>query len=175
MLKEFGPTIRFLLRFVGIYVVGNLLYGWYVTINYPAADPATQWVTEQTAVVLHLFDDTVNTSEHPSKPFVLLNQGNRAVVSVFEGCNGINVMVIFLAFVFAFGKPGKDLFWFVPIGIVILHVSNIARLAGLYYVNLAFPRSVYFIHKYVFTASIFAVVFVLWIFWVRRVKTREQQ
>ena len=30
-LKEFKPTILFLVKFIGIYIVANLLYGIYVT------------------------------------------------------------------------------------------------------------------------------------------------
>jgi hypothetical protein len=51
-IKEFAPTILFLVKFVGIYLVGNFLYGLYVTHYEPGPDLVTHWVTAQTAAVL---------------------------------------------------------------------------------------------------------------------------
>src|SRR5687768_4371238 len=96
--KEFLPTILFLVKFVGIYLVGNFLYGLYVTTYEPAPDPATQWVTDQTAMVLTVCGWSAGTNDRGDKPITNLNYEGKDILAVYEGCNGINVMIIFVAF-----------------------------------------------------------------------------
>ncbi len=45
---------------------------------------------------------------------------------------------------------------------------NLARISLLFWVALYLPDLVYFVHKYLFTAILFVIVFVLWIVWVRK-------
>lgn len=173
ILLEFKPTILFLVKFIGIYVTGNLLYGVYVTAWYPDADPATRWVTHQTAQVLRLSGWPAVANDALHKPTTVISSQGVEIVSVFEGCNGLNVMVIFLAFVLAFGPYRKAMAWFIPLGIVLIHLTNLLRIGLLFLVTIYFPRSLYFAHKYLFTAFIFLVVFVLWIWWVKRYSPRS--
>ena len=47
------PTIIFLAKFLGIYLVANLLYGAYVTSFEPAPDRVTSAVAQQTSAALN--------------------------------------------------------------------------------------------------------------------------
>jgi exosortase family protein XrtF len=167
-IKEFTPTILFLLKFVGIYVVGNFLYGLYVTAYAPAPDPVTHWITDQTASVLTSFGWPTISVALPDKPTTRLDFGGRIILAVYEGCNGINVMIIFIGFLIAFGPLTKQLFWFIPIGLLIIHVMNLARITLLFWVSIYMKHYMYFMHKYFFTAILYVVVFILWVWWVRK-------
>ena len=166
--KEFLPTILFLVKFVGIYLVGNFLYGLYVTAYDPTPDPATRWVTGQTAVVLTVCGWPSDTNDRINKPITNLSYKEKNVLAVYEGCNGINVMIIFVAFLFAFGPVSKSLFWFIPLGLLVIHVMNLARITLLFWVSIYMTEYMYFMHKYFFTAVLYVVVFVLWVWWVRK-------
>ena len=166
--KEFLPTILFLVKFVGIYLVGNFLYGLYVTAYEPTPDPATRWVTGQTAVVLTVCGWPSDTNDRINKPITNLNYKGKNVLAVYEGCNGINVMIIFVAFLFAFGPISNALFWFIPLGLLIIHLVNLARITLLFWVSIYMTEYMYFMHKYFFTAILYVVVFVLWVWWVRK-------
>ena len=168
LLREFRPTILFLIKFIGIYLVGNVLYGLYVTAYDPAPDPATRWVTLQTARALDIAGWPATTADYAHKPTTIILHEGRGIVSVYEGCNGLNVMVIFMGFVLAFGPMRKAMWWFIPLGILLIHLSNLLRIGLLFLVTLYFPRTLYFAHKYLFTAFIFLIVFGLWIWWVRK-------
>src|SRR5688572_21390889 len=82
--KEFLPTILFLVKFVGIYLVGNFLYGLYVTAYEPTPDPATQWVTDQTAVVLTVCGWPSDTNDRINKPITNLNYKGKNVLARSE-------------------------------------------------------------------------------------------
>ena len=167
-LKEFKPTILFLVKFIGIYLVANLLYGLYVTAYSPGPDPITSLASRQTAVALGICGWPSTTQDNEKKPTTLLIHEGRSVLAIYEGCNGINIMIIFVAFLFAFGPTGKPLWIFALAGILIIHLMNLLRISLLFWVVLYLPNFVYFVHKYLFTAILFVFVFVLWIVWVRK-------
>lgn len=166
--KEFKPTILFLVKFIGIYVVGNFLYGWYVTVYEPSPDPVTHWVTDHTAAVLSSCGWPTVVEDRANKPTSNLKYDGKNILAVYEGCNGINVMIIFVAFLIAFGPLSRPLFWFIPAGLLIIHVMNLARITLLFWVSLYQKDYLYFMHKYFFTAILYVVVFVLWVWWVRK-------
>jgi len=168
MLKEFWPSIAFLLKFVGLYLVLNLLYGLYVDSFNPKPDPITIEVARQTHGVLNLFGFETTTSVEDRETGVYINNVARPVISVYEGCNGLNVFIIFISFLLAYGRPRKSLLWFIPLGMLIIHLTNLARIALLYHVSLSYPDYLYFTHKYFFTGIIYVSVFGLWWWWVVR-------
>jgi exosortase family protein XrtF len=167
-LKEFKPTILFLTKFLGIYLIGNFLYGLYITSYEPKPDPVTHVVTVPTAGIINACGYPVETRDRAAKPTTDIVYLGSNILSVYEGCNGINTMIIFLAFLFAFGPISKPLWWFAPLGVLIIHLMNLGRISLLFFVTEYMPRAMYFTHKYFFTAILYVVIFVLWVWWVRR-------
>jgi exosortase family protein XrtF len=167
-LKEFKPTIFFLLKFVGLYLVLNVFYGMYVTSFNPRPDPVTRWVTEQTGALLSWVNHPTQTIHQLKKATSTIRHHGHAIVSVYEGCNGVNIVIIFISFLFAFGPYIRKMIWFIPLGILIIHFFNLVRIAGLFLITLYKPQWTYFLHKYLFTAFIYVVVFLLWFWWVNQ-------
>lgn len=172
--REFRPTIFFLGKFLGIYLAGNLLYGWFITAYYPEPDPVTIAVTRHSAGILDLFTPA-HPVVHMTKPTVSIYGTDRSVVSVYEGCSGLNVAIIYMAFLVAFGPLSMRLLWFAPLGLVIIHIANLLRIVLLFVVASRLPGYLYFTHKYLFTAFIYIVVFILWFVWVRMHKPKTQE
>jgi exosortase family protein XrtF len=172
LFSEFRPTFLFLGKFLGFYLVGNFLYGVYVTVWHPLPDPVTVWVTEQSAALLNRFGWETTTFNHMVKPTTYIAMGNQPVLAVYEGCNGLNVMIVFLSFLFSFGPVSKAMVWFIPMGVLFIYFSNLLRIILLFIVSVNLPDFLYLTHKYLFTAIIYAVVFVLWAWWVLRLSNR---
>lgn len=167
------PTILFLVKFIVIYIVGNFLYGLYATAYEPSPDPATYWVTDQAAMVLTACGWSTDAENRTDKATTELSHDGKRILAVYEGCNGINVMIIFVAFLVAFGPIGNKLLWFIPLGLLIIHLMNLARITLLFWVSMYWPDYMYFTHKYFFTAILYVVVFVLWVWWVRKYTTQK--
>jgi exosortase family protein XrtF len=165
--SEFKPTIFFLLKFVGLYLVGNILYGLFITAYEPKPDPVTRTVTEQTAIVLQVCGYRVSVEDREARPTTDITYFGKRKLSVYEGCNGINTMIIFIAFLLAFGPISRPLLWFIPLGLLIIHFANLSRIALLFFVSEYLPKAMYFTHKYFFTAILYVVIFALWLWWVR--------
>lgn len=174
MLKEFRPTILFLAKFIGIYFIANLAYGFWVTSYYPRPDPVTELITHQSAWALRQMGWETSVENSGSRPTTFIECDGRRIVSVFEGCNGIGVGIVFLSFLGAMGPLGRAVGWFAALGLLILYASNVSRIVFLFLVSMNFRQYFYFAHKYLFTASIYAVVLVLWVWWVKKYPRLEQ-
>lgn len=170
VISQFKPALLFLARFLAVYVVGNVLYGLYIESFGDEVDAVTRVVTEHTSALLQITGEATSTGDRAGRPIVLLmNASDGTVLNVFEGCNGLNVMIVFVAFLVAFGGPLKKMAWFIPAGLLIIHVFNLLRIGLLYYVATHFEQYFYFFHKYLFTAILYMVVFGLWVYWVTKI------
>ncbi|MBL7853026.1 MAG: exosortase family protein XrtF [Cyclobacteriaceae bacterium] len=167
LVKQFKPALRFLGVFLAVYLVGNTLYGVWIQHLNPAADPITVFVTTQTADLLSLVAHPVEAVRSSTKPTVHLQFQQETRLVVYEGCNGVNVMIVFLAFTLGFGGRFKSMVWFIPLGLALIHVANLFRIMALYAVAIQFPKYFYYTHKYLFTASLYVGVLLLWWWWVR--------
>lgn len=165
--KEVKPSFFFLARFLVFYLVCNFLYGWWITSYEPKPDPATVAVTNHSAFLLDLSGYDVKTILHQSKPAQRILHNERPVLSVFEGCNGINVWIIFTAFIIAFSKFSKKAIVFILAGTVVIYLANLGRIIFLFFISLSYPDAVYFFHKYFFTAGLYVVVFAMWYYWIK--------
>ena len=165
---EFRPTFHFVGLFLVVFIVGNVVYGLFVSYFDPEPDPLTILVTKQSSSFLNLIGFETTTFIHSSLATIsILNKG-RAIVSVYEGCNGVNIMVVFLAFLIAFPKPARSpVRWVGFLGCILIHLINVMRIDVLFGVAFYYPEFLYIYHKYIFTATIYGIVFLLWLLWVR--------
>ena len=167
LVKQFKPALGFLGVFLAVYLVGNTLYGVWIQHLNPAADPITQVVSRHSASLISFLIEPVEAVVNTNGPTVFLQQAGDTQLNVYEGCNGVNVTIVFFAFVLAFGGSFARALWFVPLGLVLIHAANLARVILLYWVVTSFPNYFYYVHKYLFTASLYVGVLVLWWWWVQ--------
>ena len=175
-IKEFKAPILFLVKFLILYLVLNLAYGLFIDHYSPKPDPVTQLVTKNTDFLLRSIGYSTGTTLDPNGPYVVLNENDVAILSVYEGCNGVNVAIIFMAFLLSFGRVNVKLAWFVPLGLALIHIVNLLRIGLLFYITKFLPGYLYFTHKYLFTAIIYVLVFLMWYLWLTKMyKYRAQR
>jgi len=80
-------------------------------------------------------------------------------------CNGLELFALFTGFVIAY--PGKlsNKLWFIPAGLLSIHLLNILRVIGLALLSYHAPEKLEFNHTYTFTFIVYSYVFFLWIIW----------
>ncbi len=166
-MKRFLPTLFFLIRFLGIYVIGTLLYQFYLKQFPKEIDPFSWNVTNQVAHMLSLDLPIVSCQCYPGHQMVDIFSDASIVIRFIEGCNGVSVMILFLAFVIAFFKPIKHVIWFIPVGIVFIHGANLIRLIVLGFIQYYIPTWSNLFHDYLFPLAIYGAVFLLWVVWIR--------
>lgn len=166
LFHEFKPALYFLGKFLAFYFAGNILYGLYVESYEQRPDGMTLSTTAQTSWLLNRMGYDADLGDVPGTRKVALIESGDVVLFVFEGCNGINVMIVFVAFLVAFGGPWKALAVFLPAGLLIIHLFNLLRISLLYFLAERQSTQFYYYHKYFFTATLYLVVFGLWALWV---------
>ena len=174
MLKEFKPTIFFLLKFAIIFGIGSFLYGSYISSfrkqEPPKTDDFTVWVASQTNALLVTLGYESHLWYPEKEPIVVIyiDGYEEDNVSFYEGCNGVNIMILFVAFVFAFGNRYKQMVWFIPVGLLAIHLFNLMRLVSLSLMATLSHSVFHFTHKFAFTGVIYAFVLVLWYLWATK-------
>lgn len=163
--RNYGIALRFTAVFIGTYLALNLLYGWWVEWQSPEPDGMTRLVAGQCESSLQLIGYEARSIQTEGLPSIHLFNGDRLVLNVFEGCNGLNVMIVFLSFLAATARRWGTFAWYAAAGCVILHVFNILRIDLLFWLGDTSPNLFHYFHKYLFTATIYGVVFLLWWAW----------
>lgn len=167
MFNDFKPVLIILLRFLLIYLAFLGLYQLY--LNYfsgTGLDPVSKWIADQSTAVqnfLNYKSEMVDQPERETSWFYVDGEYRSRMV---EGCNAISVMILFLAFIFAFYNGAKT-FVFAISGLVFLHIMNVLRIAGLNLLIIEFPKYIKIGHDYFFPAIIYGSVVLLWLIWIK--------
>jgi exosortase family protein XrtF len=167
--NEFKPAILFLLRFVITFTVLSLTYGFWVEGYTEVADPITRNVSGQVRAILSWFYEGVTSTPRVGDPSMDIHINGKYSISIFEECNGVAIFNLFISFIVGFWGGFKKLAWFGLTGFIIIHIANLVRLLFLAQMALTNSPFFHFTHKYLFTLSIYAIVFVLWYFWMNKV------
>jgi exosortase family protein XrtF len=167
IIKKYRPVWLFILKFFGLYIVGVLIYRNYLNQFDGGTDGITLMVTEQAADLLSLKFDDITTYSCETCTHSEIRILENPFIYMIEGCNSVSVMLLFVAFVFAFSAPVKHYFWFIPVGLASIYITNLARIFILGIVRIYYFEYFNAFHDYVFPAIIYGMVVVLWIVWVK--------
>ncbi|MBX7124412.1 MAG: exosortase family protein XrtF [Cyclobacteriaceae bacterium] len=162
------PAFRFVLTFLLSYVMANVVYGVYIEALGNEPDWFTTVVSQLTVVSLQSAGINAALAVNPHAPTWLLQIDNHTILSVYEGCNAVNVLIVLNAFFLAYTNTHPARWKWVVAGNVLVYGANIVRLLLLCWVAIHFKSYFYYVHKYAFTAAIYAVVFLVWFFWIRQ-------
>ena len=173
LIRENKKVLFFLLRFLGAFGGLSLVYAFWVDSFGDKADTFSWFVGRNLQLLFGA--ENLKLEQILWHPAIAVDYNGSSAVSLIEGCNGLAVMILFFAFVFAFKGNWKDLLWFVPLGLGIIHLFNLGRLALLIYLAHGNSPLFHFMHKYLFTLIIYAAVFGLWVVWVKKAGGRGQR
>ncbi len=177
---KYKSVIRFLVLFLGTYVVLSLFYNAYLHFGkseryYP--DPITHLVAKQTSVLTSGFGYQAEITPHPEEASMKLIINGQYLARIVEGCNALSVMALFAAFIVAFHQKWKPTLLYIFVGAVLIYCANLFRIVLLAITLYEYPQYEEILHGVVFPAIIYGMVFLLWVLWVRRIpaKTFEDE
>lgn len=87
-------------------------------------------------------------------------------VWIGEPCNGIKIFGLFAIFIISFEGKIINKLWFIPFGILIIHILNIIRISILTYLSAVNPFILDFNHNITFQLIMYATILMLWFLWV---------
>lgn len=167
MFDDFKPVLKILLRFLVIYLM--LLGGYQLYLNdfeVQGLDPISRKIADNVVMVQNFLGYPSGLYDMVKEKSVYFYISGQYPTKMVEGCNAVSIMILFLSFIFAFYKGWKT-FVFSVIGLAILYILNVLRIAGLnviYVENEAWGNAA---HDYAFPAIIYGGVVILWLIWIK--------
>lgn len=170
----FPFTVRLIIsKALLFYILYRLFFSLQLnTINYPL----TSNVGEYSIKLLNTFVDPPNFSvkrEFVNGEEFISSQiyfNDKKVVYIADGCNSLIIFVRYFSFIFCFPSRFWRKFFYLISGIVIIHLLNIFRCAGLAYINLYHYPYFDLTHDYWFKWILYGAMFVMWILYLRKVQ-----
>ena len=173
-MKDFKEILFILLRFLGIWLVLFLMYQLFLNQYKGDIDAITRFVSDQSAFLLNKTGFETTTKDFPYYETIMFYIKEKPATRMVEGCNAVSVMIMFLAFVFAFYK-GVKTFYFAFAGIVLLYILNLFRIYVLNVIVVDFPALTKPAHDYFFPAIIYGGVVVLWLIWINKFVITDEE
>ncbi len=99
--------------------------------------------------------------------------GNTGYIAITHGCSGLKQILQFALLMMIFPGPWKQKLWYIPMGIFIVHLTNLFRIIGLAEVLVILPDYWKFSHDYIFRPFFYVVIFSLWVIWVEKFKNKN--
>ena len=94
---------------------------------------------------------------------------NGSWISINGSCAGDKQILQFMLLILIWPGLWKRKLWFVPLGMVIIHCTNILRIVLLSVVSSTRPEWWHQAHNSVLRGMFYVVILVLWIIWVERI------
>lgn len=168
---QYKPFLLFLGKFLLTYLVLTFVYETYLNqfdSEKLEVDGFTKLVATQTINSLNFFGFHAFQMSNLEALSVKLFYNKKYIAQIIEGCNGLSVIILFIAFVIAFTGKLKHTIAYIVIGSLFVHILNIARIGLLCILIFEFPEHEEILHGVIFPLIIYGFVFLLWVIWVNK-------
>ena len=157
------PIVKFLFKGLTLYLFWFFIYQWWV---HPL-----EWIDK--AIIKNTLSFSKLMLERMGYPVAL--SGDRFIqidgtsgLFMGDSCNGISLFALFSIFIIAFPGKGYVKLFFIPIGILLIHVLNIFRVIALAIIETYSYKWTEFNHTYTFTTLMYAFIFGGWVLWINK-------
>lgn len=172
----------FLKRALIIFIVWKLLYTF---ILFPLHIPdtqlrnATSWGTVQ--LLKWKFPQNIISKENKvstdkltgeETTSAIILKDNKKIIGIADACNGLELYVLYIAFLFCFSARWIKMVTYIVAGSAIIYIGNILRCYFISLMNIDRFNLIEVAHHYVFKLIMYAVIFSLWVLFL---KTNKQK
>ena len=98
---------------------------------------------------------------------------NGGYIGINESCSGLKPMLQFILLFLIFPGPWRKKLWFIPMGLLIVHLTNLFRIVGLAVVTVTVPQYWDFSHDYLFRPFFYVIIFLLWVWWAEKLSVKR--
>lgn len=169
------PVQSFLLRGLIVFIVWKVVYLGFFSVSRTLDRPLTNLVGEHS---VWLLNQTSRSNEYLAKemlhvtnfegeiqvaPVSRIDKNGKKLLHIADVCNGLELFVLYVGFILAMPAPWARKLLFIPLGMVIIHVVNILRCAGLCVLITSWKEHFDLAHHYIFKMVIYGVIFALWV------------
>jgi exosortase/archaeosortase family protein len=142
-------------------------------IIYPLYDYLTNLLyTNSKWVITHLTNVTFTFDDQLHKFY-----SSDGYVGVNHGCSGLKQFLQWTVLMIFFPGPWKKKLWFIPAGLIIVHIVNILRITSLVIlVSCDVSQSTWdFAHDWIMRPFFYVVMFGMWVIWVDNISVKRNK
>lgn len=142
----------------------NFLWGgwnWFKNVMAFALTTCTGWLLTAAGYTVAVYDRVIQI------------QGTRGIY-VADLCLGIAPMVIFTAFILAFGDNKRNKIWFIPLGLCLIFITNVARLIALALIQAHSNQYFDLAHDYVYLLLTYGLIFIMLMWWMNKLAFKQK-
>jgi len=173
---------QFILRALAILISWKILYLLFLLPMRVLDKPLSHSVANGTSWLLNKYTNspayyaksetgTVITDNGPViSPLEDVYFNQRTVVSIEDPCNALELFVLYAGFIVCMPASLWRKIIFIVGGILLIHITNVIRCAVVAYTIIYNPKYADFAHHYVFTFIVYALIIVLWLIFVKKLK-----
>jgi exosortase/archaeosortase family protein len=96
---------------------------------------------------------------------------NHGYVAIEKACSGLKQFYEWTVLMILFPGPWKKKLWYIPLGLLVIHLDNIIRIVILSVVVVHWPQHWDFIHMWILRPFFYVVIFALWVVWVEKIRS----
>jgi exosortase H (IPTLxxWG-CTERM-specific) len=152
------PAGRFVARYLAILAVGFALLA-LRPVNDHVVNPYTTFVARESCVVINLFGEGAAVRAQ-------VLSSHRFSVAIFNGCNGLEAILIFVSGVLAFPASWRRKLVGVAGGFLAIQIFNIVRIVALFYTGVFRPAWFSTAHIFVWQSLVIVFAVVMWLLWL---------
>ncbi len=157
--------------------VAVLYLGWYAAFEFLIKpdgrldDIITKNISQGIVYLMNLtgIDTYFTQARKIGETWIWVAGGSKPLVRVGASCNGLEPLVLFAIFIIAYPGKVKHKLWFIPAGLIIIHIANILRN---YWLSLMLYHQkmemFHLFHRYVFVFLIYLLIFGFWVLWANK-------
>lgn len=127
-------------------------------------------VARVTAGVLNFFGFDIQLF-----PNNVLKQENGFGIRIVWSCTGLKQAYIFFCIIAFYRGPFRKKLWFIPLGLVVVYLFNLFRIAAITALVQQHSDWFTFLHEYFFKYLFYAVIFALWVWWEEKFATVKEK
>lgn len=96
-------------------------------------------------------------------------------ITVNGSCSGLKQFYQWIVLMLLFPGPWKHKLWYIPFGILIIHLNNILRIIILSVIVVNWPGYWDFAHDWILRPFFYVIIFALWVYWVEKIRPKYKK
>ena len=163
--------IQFFIRLSVLFTVWFFVYALVLNPKRIIDKPVTDLITVAVVKCINIISpstEPVSWAINKTNVGNNLIQHNDKAFGIYDVCNGIDLMFIYISILVLLPYPAKRKIIFSIVGIAIITLANIIRVCALYFIYVYQKNAFDFSHHYLFTILMYVLIFYGWLLFVKK-------
>jgi exosortase/archaeosortase family protein len=167
--------------FVDVLIFAVIIYGfhelWWGNIKFLKSfllfNETAQFLAEQVFIASSWIVENIIGYDITTKATTMYFPDN-GYIDVNTSCSGLKQFYQWTVLILLFPGPWKHKLWYIPAGIIVIHLINIFRIVALSIILMLNPDIWDFCHMWILRPFFYVVIFIMWVIWVEKLKNKRK-